>query len=119
MALIDKIKSAIKAFSINSDEQQKTKFLFIRESGFGTKQSNGFLFEEYSDRFKSKYERQQLFMRMDNDGQVFQMRNAIALTKSATNFFVDPFTEDDKEPTPQDKVIADFVQDALFEKLNQ
>jgi len=119
MKITEAIKNAVKSFSINKEQLPKTKLLFVRESSYWTKQSNGFMFEEYSERFKSKYERQQIFMRMDNDWQVFQMRNAITLMKTSTNFFVDPFSEDGKEPTPEDEDVAKFVEKCLFENLDK
>lgn len=119
MNLLDRIIKAYKSFSLNTEKVEKTQMLFVRESAYGTKQSNGFLFEEYSDRFKNKYERYALFMRMDNDGQVFQMRQAISLMKTSTQFFVDPYTEDGMEANQRDIQIAKFVEKCLFENLDK
>lgn len=117
----NKLKTIISRLfsSANVDEQPPTKLIYVRESAFGTKQNKGYLFEEYSERFKNRYEKFAMFMRMDNDGQVFQMRNAISLMKVSTNFHVDPFVEEEQEASPKDIEIQKFVEKALFTKLDQ
>ena len=117
----NKLKTIISRIfsSANVEQTPEKQIVYVRQSSFGTKQNKGYLFEEYSDRFKNRYEKYAMFMRMDNDGQVFQMRNAIGLMKVATNFHVDPFTEEGQEATEKDIEIQKFVEKALFKKLDQ
>lgn len=115
---MNRIEKLLNKFSINETVTIQQRIVDSRLSGYGTKTSAGFLFEEYNDRFIDRYERYKTFLQMDQDNCVYRLRNSIKLSKLATNFFVDPYEEDGKT-TPKDEEIAKFVNKCLFEKMQR
>ena len=91
---MSKRKELRQSFSINK-KSVDTKTVFYRLGGSGTKTNNGYIYEEYNDKIKDKKTRQDTYLQMDNDSTVFELRNAINLAKLSTNFFVDPFKDEE------------------------
>lgn len=113
------LEKLISMFSINDTKTVQLNIVDRRLSWYGTKSSAWFIFEEYNDKFIDRYQRYQTFFRMDQDNCLYRLRNSIKLSKLATNFYVEPYVDENGKTSPKDEEVAKLINKALFEKMQR